>query len=331
MEIHGDMKLFRNKRTQSYSRASISSSSDTPSSPPLQTPNGIASSFEGSSDDTLSALPISTEPARLAASRSVAEIVPPTQSSDSTGLPGYAPRPAALAVPSYDDAFTRSDVEGAVLRRESISSPTGQRMIRDYFALTPSAQQETSLEEGEEDDDDPLTPRPLRPPPQPALMPLRRATLPILPRHDLHSTEEEPNGSAISPQLPLELPPPPANALPAYTPHLAHDELRLISSVHLDQNHPAAAFFSAMTSSVNRANGSAEDESQAEEMTTGGKKLKITLTRGGRRLNENGTGPIFVRLGRSGIVEGRVDVGKVDHATGLEVSVSEGVSIWELY
>lgn len=39
-------------------------------------------------------------------------------------------------------------------------------------------------------------------------------------------------------------------------------------------------------------------------------------------MNDNGTGPIFIRLGRGGVVEGRIDVGKVDHVIGLEASVS---------
>lgn len=219
-------------------------------------------------------------------------------------------------------------------RRESFASPDAHRLVRDYFAPAPATRDEGTLEEEEEDDDDPLTPRPLRPPPPTSLLQLRRATLPVLPRPEppppLRETEEGSHEANIASQLPLELPPPPANALPAYTPHLAHDELRLISSVHLDQNHPAAAFFSAMTGSVNRANQAENDGLQTEEMTTGGKKLRVVITRGGRRLNENGTGPLFVRLGRGGIVEGRVEVGKVDHAISLEASVSVGVSPGEV-
>ena len=39
-------------------------------------------------------------------------------------------------------------------------------------------------------------------------------------------------------------------------------------------------------------------------------------------MDDAGTGPIFVRLGRGGTVEGRIDVGKVTYGLGLEVSVS---------
>ena len=204
-----------------------------------------------------------------------------------------------------------------MIRRDFLG---GQQLVRDYFGSPPSARHEGTVEEGEEDDDDPLVPRALRPPPS---LPLRRATLPALPRFEPPPPEDPPDGSANSAQLPLELPPPPPNTLPAYTPHLARDELRLISSVHLDQNHPAAAFFSAMTTSwVNRVTQAASEGAQSEELMTGGKKLRVVITRGGQRMNENGTGPIFVRLDRGGVVEGRVEVGKVDHAISLEATVS---------
>lgn len=315
------MKLFRNNRAQSYSQASPSRpilNGNGPdlnrSLPPTETPDTSFSAFRISAPGSSAGVVDSP----------TTETISSTQNRDSTGLPGYAPRPPALAVPSYHDAQSRSSVEGAVLMRESISSPTGQRIVHDYFSATPNGRQDEALEEGEEDADDPLVPRTLRPPPPSSLQPLpvRRATLAALPLHN-PPPPEVPNGITTFSQLPIELPPPPANALPAYNAHLAHDELRLISSVHLDQNHPAAAFFSAMTSSVNRGGGSSSEGAQTEEMTTGGKKLKVTITRGGRRLNENGTGPIFVRLGRGGTVEGRIDVGKVDYATALEVSVSQ--------
>ena len=200
-------------------------------------------------------------------------------------------------------------------------SPAGEghHVVRDYFGSRPSALQEQSAlaEEEDEDDDNPLVPRLLRPAPQPSLLPLRRATLPILPRPD-PVEEAEPEGFS---QAAIELPPPPANALPAYSAHLAHDELRLISSVHLDQNHPAAAFFSAIATSVTRGEPGSQGTQDAE-VTTGTKKLRLTLTRGGQRMNAHGgTGPVFVRLGRGGVIEGRIDVGKVDHAVGLEVAV----------
>lgn len=312
------MNVFRKNRTQSYSQASPSSSSS-PSDQPTTRVSSIIplepSAFANTAPPAADSRPV--------ASRSTSEAVPATQSRDVTGLPSYAPRPAALAVPSYYDAQMQSPVEGAVRRASFLSPGDGQRLVRDYFASPPPIRQDGGVEEGEEEDgDDPLVPRALRPLPQPSLLPLRRATLPVLFRHEPPPPLEAPNGSEASLQLPIELPPPPANALPAYNAHLAHDELRLISSVHLDQNHPAAAFFSAMTSSVNRADQPENQGLQAEEMSTGGKKLRLTITRGGQRMNDNGTGPIFIRLGRGGVVEGRIDVGKVDHVIGLEASVS---------
>ena len=120
----------------------------------------------------------------------------------------------------------------------------------------------------------------------------------------------------------VDLPPPPTEGPPIYSPHLACDELRLISTVHLDQNHPAAAFFSAMTASALSANPLTSTPHEGAEQSSGGRKLKVFIKNGGERLNSQRTGPLFVRLGRGGVVEGRIEVGKVDHATGLEVSVS---------
>lgn len=118
----------------------------------------------------------------------------------------------------------------------------------------------------------------------------------------------------------MELPRPPANALPAYSPHLLRDELRLISAVHLDQTHPAAAFFNHIATNFQAPGGTQRE--QLGEMSTGSKKLKLVMTRGAERMNINGTGPMFLRLPRGGDIAGRIEVGKVDHATQLEVSVS---------
>lgn len=38
-------------------------------------------------------------------------------------------------------------------------------------------------------------------------------------------------------------------------------------------------------------------------------------------MNGNGVGPIFIRLPRGGEIAGRVEVGKVDHATRLEIAI----------
>ncbi|WVF71919.1 hypothetical protein IAT40_006729 [Kwoniella sp. CBS 6097] len=137
----------------------------------------------------------------------------------------------------------------------------------------------------------------------------------------------------------LDLPRPIAEP-PMYSPSLGRDELRLISTVHLASDHPAAAFFNAIASSpidetgtpitrsqagnpanaqvpVNTENGDAGSSVTA----TGGKKLKISLTKGGYRTNANGTGPLYIRLARAETVEGMIEVGKVDHAIGLEVAI----------
>ena len=120
-------------------------------------------------------------------------------------------------------------------------------------------------------------------------------------------------------QEPLQLPPVSLDELPAYSPHLARDELRLISTVHLDQNHPSAAFFSMMTASAISANPLASPPPMTDEQTTGGKKMRVTITCGAERTDN---GPMFIRIGRGGVIEGKIQLGKVDHGTSLEVSVS---------
>jgi hypothetical protein len=179
----------------------------------------------------------------------------------------------------------------------------------------------------ESDEDNPLVLRPSRSPPEPNLIPLGRHTIaaPSPAGEDNPSTDLPPESL-----LPLSSPifqslPHPTNGLPAYSAHLAHDELRIISTVHLDQNHPSAAFFSALASSSVHASTDAPPDPQAEqpgEWTTGGKKLRLSLTRGGQRMTGNESGPVYVKVGRSGVIEGRIEVGKVDHATSLEVAVS---------
>lgn len=141
--------------------------------------------------------------------------------------------------------------------------------------------------------------------------------------------DSDDSGPAIemdSTQVILDLPPP-AELPPGYSAHLAEDELRLISTVHLDQNHPAASFFSQMTSnalSPLQANSGLPGGSGSgpTEQSTGSKKLKLTLTTGAERTNISGSGPMFIRMNRGGKIEGRLELGKVDHVTGLDVAVS---------
>lgn len=194
--------------------------------------------------------------------------------------------------------------------------------IRDNFGASPISRMPRVFDD-EDEDDDPLVPRYFRPAPQLNRVPLTgrghsvsEATPPPTPpdSDELHLDDT---------QALLDLPPPPEMP-PNYCAHLGRDELRLISTVHLEENHPAAAFFSQMISS---ALSPAQDtvgtqETDVPEQSTGGKKLKVTLTTGGQRVNSNGTGPLFIRLGRGGRVEGRIEVGKVDHVTALEVAVS---------
>ena len=123
-------------------------------------------------------------------------------------------------------------------------------------------------------------------------------------------------------QIPLDLPHPPEQP-PGYSAHLAQDELRLISTVHLDQNHPAAALFSQMTSAVLSPLQTESDSpsSPPAEEIIGGKKCRMIITTGVEHINANGSGPAFMRLRRGSKVEGRIEIGNVDHVTGLEIAV----------
>lgn len=158
-----------------------------------------------------------------------------------------------------------------------------------------------------------------------------------------HSTPAEMGGSAPSvdslapppisadqPHIPatIDLPAPPINSLPAYSATLQNDELRLISTVHLDPTHPSASFFSALTNSQVTSGPIAPADPQVEHdvtCETGGKKLRLKIIKGGRRTNGNGTGPIYIKMKRGGTIEGTLELGKVDHAVALEVAVSQGI------
>lgn len=203
----------------------------------------------------------------------------------------------------------------------------GNALIRDSFGASLTSPRDTVFDDDE--DDDPLTPRFFRQAPPPNLVPLnaRRHTFSAASSLPTPPDESTPPDSAEFQQLddtqiPLDLPPPP-ELPPHYCAHLGEDELRLISTVHLEENHPAAAFFSQMISSAlsPMQDAAGAQNTDVPEQMTGGKKLRVTLTTGGQRVNQNGTGPLFIRLGRGGKVEGRIEVGKVDHVTALEVAV----------
>jgi len=229
----------------------------------------------------------------------------------SSALPDYVSitSSARPETPSYDEALASG-------RRMSL---LGQNVEpHDYFGSSSLARHESVLEE---DEDDPLQPRQIRQPPQLNLIPLPPRPLPI----------PEPETTTSLPldiDLPLDLPPPPVSALPPYSPHLANNELRLISTLHQEQSHPSAQFFSQMSSQL-FSGAQQEDLGDGREEITGGKKLKINIKRGALRMNGNGMGPLLIRMGREGWIEGTVEVGKVDGAVGLEVSVGRLLT-WRL-
>lgn len=247
--------------------------------------------------------------------------------------PNYISQTINAPIPSYEVALSQSPT-GTTPRLGGLSlpqSPPARSGFLDYrisggnggtesVAGRSSASRGCAIAEDDDtDEDDPLVPRFIRPNPALNLIPLpqRRATFGGSERRP-----PSPSSSSNGPlplMLPVEVPPPPANALPAYSPHLLRDELRLISAVHLDRTHPAAAFFNNLATNFTSPGGT--QRVQPEEVTTGGKKLKVTLTKGAERVNANGTGPVFIRLPRGGEIAGRVEVGKVDHATRLEIAI----------
>jgi hypothetical protein len=267
--------------------------------------------------------------------------IPSRPSQASTGLDSAPP------IPSYEDALSESAESDGLgpLRRGSFGSEI--RLPRtDFLGTSPlpiseDVIEEDTAEEEEEDhdvlssdDDDPLIPR--RPSDYgPRIIHARRNTIAVTAPAPDPAAAETP---ALALSLPangpapftVDLPPPPPNALPAYSAHLANDELRLISTVHLDQNHPAAAFFAALTASSIHATAEAPSDPQLDqttELSTGGKKLKLTLSRGGYRASSNANGPVYVKVGRRGVIEGRIEVGKIDHGTTLEIAVSRTESL----
>ncbi|WVQ98993.1 hypothetical protein IAU59_006125 [Kwoniella sp. CBS 9459] len=262
-------------------------------------------------------------------------------------------------IPSYQ-AATSLDQSSSLPRVQEAADEEDNRLrawaAREYFGVSPAATEETSganprtnnesvgetSEEGHattnedifgEDEDDPLIPRRVG-------MAARRYTT----AGQSSAQAPEDRFATLSTSLgahsaTLDLPRP-ITEPPMYSPSLGRDELRLISTVHLASDHPAAAFFNAIASSptdetetpITRSQGQAQSDSQVPAGTengeagpsitaTGGKKLKITITKGGHRTNANGTGPLYIRLARGETVEGTVEVGKVDHAVGLDVAI----------
>jgi hypothetical protein len=234
---------------------------------------------------------------------------------------------------SYEAALSDSPDDAEWLRRESLSLEFHQAAGNFPSSPLPGTHAigaENAIE-SDADDGDPLLVRPSRSCPEPnfsllyshSLTELSPRTAPIPSPPDT-----DPNATFVGNRTTFDLPPPLATLLPAYSPHLAKDERRLISTIHLEQNHPSAAAFSAVASSVHAAPEPPMD-SQAElpdEWAAGTNMLHVTLTRGACQSNPNGTGPMSVKLGRKGVIEGRIEVGKVDHGTALEVMVNRDSS-----
>ncbi|WVQ78493.1 hypothetical protein IAT38_000579 [Cryptococcus sp. DSM 104549] len=237
------------------------------------------------------------------------------------------------------------------------SGPAGwgeDTWVRDYFGRSPAGRALPTVDDDDEDgehegvemsaldeEDDPLLPR-VRPR---GPLEARRYTISGASGFGAspsHSSTAAPHsvGNEV-----VHLPAPTAEP-PAYHAELGQDELRLISTVHLSRDHLASAFFNAITSQPHGAGAGAAPSAGASgtgaesgagvgsagategpalgrpgNMTTGRKKLRLTVTRGGERMNANGTGPMFVRMGRGGVIEGSVTVGNVDHAVGLEIAI----------
>ena len=116
--------------------------------------------------------------------------------------------------------------------------------------------------------------------------------------------------------------PPHTSDPPIYSPHLAENETRLSSNVHMDRTHLSAQAFTQLHAELNLP---PPPPPETRTHQTGSKKMQIFLTRGAERLNENGTGPLFIRVGRQGKIEGRIECGKTDKITSVEVAVSRAL------
>ncbi|KAK8869558.1 hypothetical protein IAR55_000125 [Kwoniella newhampshirensis] len=303
--------------------------------PPIVGPTGLAM-FPGLDVSAPSTSTRHAGPIPIPSRRQSEPVVRSTQTSTAPP-PDYAVSPQSQArgsalsnphssvpIPTYETALSQSPPV-----RESPATSDGERWMRDYFgssssqsqgALPPVEDVEVEMDEVEEDDDDdPLSPRP--PGPRHNLHMARRYTVGAIPTEQ--EDDDDPMGgfsSSLGARSNVVQMLPPTALPPAYSSDLAHDELRLISSVHLSSDHPASAFFHAITSPP-PANDGLPASPEQTNLTIGRKKLKLTLTRGGERTNPNGTGPMFIRAGRGGAVEGTIEIGNVEHATDLEISI----------
>ncbi|RXK42017.1 hypothetical protein M231_00738 [Tremella mesenterica] len=253
--------------------------------------------------------------------------LPPIADPGSLGLPrpsspprsGVTDRPRPIPR-RHDDQHVTNDLEDTM---ESIEPPAYMDPIPSYDQVIPPFSHSWSPVspltvniqnqfDDDEDDDDPLTPRPRQ---------FQFLSEPIR-RHSLSTTipqrieEERISPSTIEEVDPLTSCP---SALPVYSPHLHQDETRLFSTSHLDQTHPSALAFSHSLTSLNPPLNIPPPH---PTISTGSKRLRVHLTRSAQRSNSNGTGPVLIKMGRGGVIEGKVEVGKgVEYGTKLEVII----------
>lgn len=269
--------------------------------------------------------------------------------SEQDRLPGYtlnASTPAqsqatAAPIPTYESALTQG-ISSPFFAGDRISDEWEDTYMREYFGSDdfrgerggqPESHVNNTAGHGtESDEEEPLLP------PQNARAD-RRFTFAGID----HRTPV--SDGIVEPPVPETLSPP-AGALlpPVYSPEVRTDELMLVSTAHLSPDHPASAFFNAISLNPSLFDGeeaaspvplpipsqTPDATGESNQVTgersgvmTGGKKLNLTITStNARRLNANNTGPLFIKIGRAGIVRGSIAVKGIDHAVGLEVAVS---------
>ncbi|ORY29960.1 hypothetical protein BCR39DRAFT_530320 [Naematelia encephala] len=322
--------IFRLQRSSSESQPqSISTSTSNPHPPSISETLGSPISNEvtplnPSNSSISTSRPIPIQQRRVSFQDASA-------SRPGPGLPAYSPRDTLGHLGRLGDGEVEEGPESPIEegRREdrepSLGTSQSRSLVEDLiraspyapFGETPLALNEHEEEGGggdddDEYDDDPLVPR------QAGRMAVsrRRTSDGILLRPTISSPPY------LEPlEMPLEFPAPLQSELPVYSANLAADETRLISTVHLDESHPGASFFTALNRGIITSSQPPVEPSTHAPIQTGSKKLSLTLTMSTERLNSNGTGPIFVRLPRLGKVEGTVTVGNVDYGTRLEVSI----------
>ncbi|OXG21708.1 hypothetical protein C366_01391 [Cryptococcus neoformans Tu401-1] len=271
--------------------------------------------------------------------------------SERDRLPGYtlnASTPAqsqatVAPIPTYESALTQG-VSSPFFAGDRISDEWEDTYMREYFGQDDfhgergeGEQPDTHVidsagHDSESDEDAPLLP------PQHVLSD-RRFTFAGIDTHRASVSD----GIVEPPVLETQRPPAGAPLPPAYSPEVRRDELMLVSTAHLSPDHPASAFFNAI--SLNPSLFGGEETagpvplripSQTPDATgeinqvtnerpglmTGGKKLNLTITStNARRLNANNTGPLFLKLGRAEVVKGCIVVKGIDHAIGLEIAI----------